>query len=177
VFLNQTIDDEFGDPVTGALPTYRPASFWSLNSSCATCVVHPDPNLAFNHTWHDSSQLPGEAPVSLTLEFVGTAIHVFCILPPITPNVVTMYNLNFTLDGASRGTFSKSPTSMTEFIYNLPVLFLDSLPNKPHTLLISTDDSVDGSIFLFDYAVYTCVQSLRSIAPANPGVQDGPGHA
>ncbi|KAJ7491078.1 hypothetical protein FB451DRAFT_630759 [Mycena latifolia] len=153
--LNRTIDDEFGDSVSGVQPTYRPASFWSLDSSCDGCVLHADPKLAFNHTWHDSSQLPGTAPVSLTLDFVGTAVYVYCILPPITPNVVTSYNLNFTLDGASRGRYFRSPTSTTDYLYNVSVLSLESLPNTAHSLVISTDDSVDGSIFLFDYAVYT----------------------
>jgi hypothetical protein len=73
------------------------------------------------------------------------------------PQVVTAYNLNFTLDGASRGTYSNSPASTTEFVYNVSVLSLESLKNEKHSLLISTDDSIDGSIFLFDYAVYTWV--------------------
>ncbi|KAJ6606198.1 hypothetical protein DFH09DRAFT_896246, partial [Mycena vulgaris] len=152
---NRTIDDQSGDSVSGLRPTYRPAPFWSLNSSCDGCLFHPDPSLAFNHTWHDSSQLPGHDPVSVTLEFAGTAVYVFCIIPPITTNAVTSYNLNFTLDGISRGTFSQSPTSSTEYVYNVSVLSLESLSNKPHSLLISTDDSVDGSAFLFDYVVYT----------------------
>ncbi|KAJ6630236.1 hypothetical protein B0H10DRAFT_1774812, partial [Mycena sp. CBHHK59/15] len=152
---NRTIDDEYGDSVSGVRPTYKPDAFWSLNSSCDGCQVHPDPALAFSGTWHDSSQFPAEAPVSLTLNFVGTAIYVFCILPPILTGVVTSYNLNFTLDGVAHGTYSYSPTSSSEYQYNLSVLSLTSLPNRAHNLLVSTDDSVDGSIFLFDYAVYT----------------------
>ncbi|KAJ7144948.1 hypothetical protein C8R43DRAFT_891036, partial [Mycena crocata] len=157
VFVNRTIDDQFGDSISGVRPTYSPASSWSPNSSCNGCLLHPDPALAFNHTWHDSSQFPGTSPVSLTLEFVGTAVYVYCIVPPITANVVTSYNLNFTLDGESRGKLSHTPTSNTEFVYNYSVLSLESLPNQTHTLLISTDDSDNGSAFLFDYAVYTCV--------------------
>ncbi|KAJ7494419.1 hypothetical protein B0H11DRAFT_935677 [Mycena galericulata] len=158
-FINRTIDDQFGDSVSGVLPTYRPSAYWKPGTSCADCEVHADPAMAFDHTWRDSSQLPGQGgPVSLSLDFVGTAIQVFCIAPPIMTNVVTSYNLNFTLDGASRGTFSYSPNSSTEFVYNLSVVNLPSLPNEPHTLLISTDDSQDGSIFLFDYAVYTTVE-------------------
>ncbi|KAJ7778747.1 hypothetical protein DFH07DRAFT_539291 [Mycena maculata] len=164
VFLNRTIDDEFGDSVSGALPTYRPDSYWNVGTSCTICEVHPDPTLAFNHTWHDTSQLPGHAPVSVTLDFVGTAIYVFCIAPPITTNVVTLYNLNFTLDGVRSGTFSYSPTSTTDFVYNLSVVSLESLANEPHTLLVSTDDSENGSIFLFDYAVYTTVEGKSSTA-------------
>ncbi|KAJ7118945.1 hypothetical protein C8R44DRAFT_922769, partial [Mycena epipterygia] len=157
---NRTIDDQSGDSVSGVLPTYSPARFWQQGSSCTSCRFHPDPSQVFDHTWHDSSQFPGEAPVSLTLDFAGTAVYVFCIVPPITPNATTVYNLNFTLDGVSHGTYSYSPTSSTEFMYNVSVLSLESLLNKTHTLLISTDSSVDGSIFLFDYAVYTCVKAV-----------------
>ncbi|KAJ7749562.1 hypothetical protein DFH07DRAFT_555138 [Mycena maculata] len=164
VFLNRTIDDEFGDSVSGALPTYRPDYYWNVGTSCTICEVHPDPTLAFNHTWHDTSQLPGHAPVSVTLDFVGTAIYVFCIAPPMMTNVVTLYNLNFTLDGVRSGTFSYSPTSTTDFVYNLSVVSLESLANEAHTLLVSTDDSENGSIFLFDYAVYTTVEGKPSMA-------------
>ncbi|KAJ7891331.1 hypothetical protein B0H14DRAFT_1072905 [Mycena olivaceomarginata] len=157
VISNRTIDDQFGDSVSGALPSYSPVSFqvWNVGASCGDkCAVHPDPALAFNHTWHDNSQFPGKAPVSVSLQFTGTAVWVFCIVPPITTNAITRYNLSFTLDdGAHRGTFLFTPTSSSEFLYNVPAVSLPTLPNAAHTLSITTDDSVDGSIFLFDYAV------------------------
>ncbi|KAJ7221603.1 hypothetical protein GGX14DRAFT_670431 [Mycena pura] len=156
VSVNRTIDDQFGDSVSGVLPVYTPLSVWNLGTSCPDCEVHPDPALAFNHTWHDSSQFPGGAPVSLTLQFVGTAISVFCIVPPLAPNVISRYSLNYNLDGgAATGTFSLSPNSTTAFLYNVSVVALQALPNQAHTLSISTDDGINGSIFLFDYAVYT----------------------
>ncbi|KAJ7253311.1 hypothetical protein B0H12DRAFT_593544 [Mycena haematopus] len=177
VISNRTIDDQFGDSVSGTLPSYNPAPFWKpvrypssdlslpdqseQGASCTTCAgsAHLDPALAFDHTWHDSSQFPAEAPVSVSLEFTGTAVWVFCIAPPIMPGVITNYNLNFTLDdGAQQGTFSYTPTSNSDAVYNIPVVSLPSLANTGHTLVISTDNSVDGSIFLFDYAVYTSVE-------------------
>ncbi|KAJ6500739.1 hypothetical protein C8R45DRAFT_79801 [Mycena sanguinolenta] len=160
VISNRTIDDQFGDSVSGLVPTYNPPSFWKVGASCGSgCAVHPDPTLAFNHTWHDSSQFPNEAPVSVSLQFTGTAVWVFCIAPPITENVITSYNLSFTLDnGAHTGTFSYAPTSSSDFLFNVPVVSLPTLANTAHTLVIATDDSVDGSIFLFDYAVYTSVE-------------------
>ncbi|KAJ7694648.1 hypothetical protein B0H17DRAFT_462099 [Mycena rosella] len=69
-----TIDDNSVGPV------YSPATSFSLNSECATCVVHPDATRAFEGTWHDSSQFEDESPVSVTLSFTGTGIDVFCIL-------------------------------------------------------------------------------------------------
>ncbi|KAF7359115.1 hypothetical protein MSAN_01253000 [Mycena sanguinolenta] len=160
VISNRTIDDQFGDPVSGLVPSYSPSSFWKEGASCGSgCAVHPDPTLAFNHTWHDSSQFPNEAPVSVSLQFTGTAVWVFCIVPPLTENVITSYNLNFTLDnGKQQGTFSYTPTSSSDFLFNVPVVSLPTLANTAHTLVIATDDSVDGSIFLFDYAVYTSVE-------------------
>ncbi|KAJ7042046.1 hypothetical protein C8F04DRAFT_114999 [Mycena alexandri] len=164
VISNRTIDDESGDSVSGALPTYIPASFWRLGPTCPDCAVRPDQSLAFNRTWHDNSQFPGNQPVSLSLDFVGTAIYVFCIVPPIETNVISRYSLTFSLDdGASQGTFLYSPTSNTDFLYNVSVVSLPSLANKAHKLLVSTDDEVNGSIFLFDYAVYTCVQVTFSL--------------
>jgi hypothetical protein len=80
-----------------------------------------------------------------------------------TTNEITRYtDLSFNLDdGAHRGTFLLTPTSSSEFLYNVPAVSLPTLPNAAHTLSITTDDSVaDGSIFLFDYAVYTLVHII-----------------
>ncbi|KAJ7348879.1 hypothetical protein DFH08DRAFT_697253, partial [Mycena albidolilacea] len=147
---------------SGALPSYSPVSFWNVGASCGGgCAVHLDPALAFNHTWHDSSQFPGSNPVSVSLQFTGTAVWVFCIVPPITTSEITRYNLSFNLDDrAHRGTFLFTPTSSSEFLYNVPAVSLPTLPNAAHTLSITTDDSVNGSIFLFDYAVYTLKSRL-----------------
>jgi len=173
VISNRTIDDQFGDSVSGVLPSYSPIRFWEAGASCSNCSVHPDPAFAFNHTWHDSSQFPGEQSVSVSLEFTGTAVWVFCIVPPITTNAITRYNLSFDLDdGAHRGTFLYSPTSSSEYLYNVPAVTLPSLPNTAHTLLIATDDSVDGSIFLFDYAVYQTVEGTPDVT-ASPGTIAG----
>ncbi|KAJ7885366.1 hypothetical protein B0H13DRAFT_1628309, partial [Mycena leptocephala] len=174
---NRTIDDQFGDSVSGVLPSYSPFPVWNVGASCNTsCAVHPDPTLAFNHTWHDNSQFPAGPPVSLSLDFVGIAIDVFCIIPPlVTNNTALRYNLSFDLDdGTHRGTYTYTPTS-SEFEYNVSVVSLPSLPNKAHTLLISTNDPVHGSIFLFDYAVYTYVKNHTSILKRLIILQDGRG--
>ncbi|KAJ7611686.1 hypothetical protein FB45DRAFT_1037332 [Roridomyces roridus] len=93
----------------------------------------------------------------------GTAIEVFCIAPPLTTNAITDYHLNFTLDGGTRhGTFSYAPSSSTQFVYNLSVVALQGLENVAHELVVSTDDSDVGSVFLFDYAVYSVPVTLES---------------
>ncbi|KAF7353825.1 hypothetical protein MVEN_01068100 [Mycena venus] len=80
--------------------------------------------------------------------------------------------MSFSLDtGAHQGRFLYNPTS-SEFLYNVPVVSLPSLPNTAHTLSISTDDSTSGSIFLFDYAVYTTEEGTPN-AHASPGTSAG----
>ncbi|KAJ7063635.1 hypothetical protein C8F01DRAFT_1368151 [Mycena amicta] len=179
IAVNRTIDDEFGDLATGLHPIYTPDEFWSLvclfqeqsnvfthrqDSTCETCVLHPNPALAFNGTWHDSSQFTNTTPVSVTLQFSGTGIYVFCIVPPVLPGVVSRYRLNYTLDSSgssgtpTTGNFSLDPISRTDYTYNLPVVSMSGLSNGAHTLLVSTNDA---SVFLFDYAVYT-TQQLES---------------
>ncbi|KAJ6457075.1 hypothetical protein C8R47DRAFT_174881 [Mycena vitilis] len=174
VFANRTIDDQFGDSVTGVIPSYNPALFWKPGASCGSnCSLHPDPAVAFKHTWHDSSQFPASEPVSVSLDFVGTAVWVFCIVPPLLHNdTITRYNLSFSLDnGAHIGRFGYSPTG-GEFLYNVPVVSLPSLPNATHNLFVSTDDSVSGSVLLFDYAIYTSVEG-KNDARISPGAIAG----
>ena len=72
---NITIDDQFGDELTGQLVYYVPVnSGWQQGSQCPTCSLQPDPHLAYKGTWHDSkvgvsSDAPG--PYSFTLMFAG----------------------------------------------------------------------------------------------------------
>ena len=58
--VNVTIDDQYGDAVTGAVPEYLPAaSDWSQGATCSSCLVQPWPPSAYNGTWHDSTWAPG----------------------------------------------------------------------------------------------------------------------
>ena len=50
----RTIDDTYGDSVTGALPTYSDTDCWHQNP-CANCSLKPDASQAHNGTWHDTS--------------------------------------------------------------------------------------------------------------------------
>jgi hypothetical protein len=38
---NRTIDDQYGDIVTGIQPVYQPASAWNFGPDCSTCNVGP----------------------------------------------------------------------------------------------------------------------------------------
>ena len=37
--VNRTIDDEFGDIITGVRPTYEPAKMWNQGANCSFCSV------------------------------------------------------------------------------------------------------------------------------------------
>jgi hypothetical protein len=53
---NVTVDDEYGDEVTGAKPSYSPSADWSEGTNCTGCLALPDPSFAYDHTWHDTTQ-------------------------------------------------------------------------------------------------------------------------
>ncbi|KAJ6582082.1 hypothetical protein B0H19DRAFT_927985 [Mycena capillaripes] len=150
-----TIDDTKGDSNTGAQPVYSPATSFSLNSNCDGCSVHANPASAFDNTWHDSSQLNGAGPVSVTLSFTGTAIEVFCILAASTTT-----DLAFTLDGSPQKPYSRTPGSSPDYIYGESVFKVDSLTQGAHQLVVATNNP-SGSLLLFDYAKY------RSVSPSS----------
>lgn len=67
---SRTIDDEFGDLVTGVKPTYVPASGSWHNTDCPGCAIHPDKNSVFRGTWH-AATYRGEPEVSVQFNFTG----------------------------------------------------------------------------------------------------------
>jgi len=72
--VNITIDDTYGDPVTGAQFTY--AGGWNVGPTCTSCTARPDPSQVYNGTWHDGTFFPSEenAPLSATVSFTGRLI-------------------------------------------------------------------------------------------------------
>jgi len=77
VLVNRTIDDSFGDSVTGALPKYLPttAGVWK-NQACEDCWLKPDARQAFKGTF--TSATYRKSPVSIQLDFTGK------LVPPST---------------------------------------------------------------------------------------------
>jgi hypothetical protein len=49
---NITVDDEYGDQLTGARPSYSPAAGWGQGANCTGCQVQPDPTFVYDRTWH-----------------------------------------------------------------------------------------------------------------------------
>lgn len=67
---NRTIDDQWGDSVTGALPVY--SANWNYGPDCTVCQVVPSQSMAFENTWHDTtSTIPNTSGHSVTLGFTG----------------------------------------------------------------------------------------------------------
>ncbi|KAJ7468722.1 hypothetical protein FB451DRAFT_1039112 [Mycena latifolia] len=147
---NHSIDDFYGDALTGFLPVYEPALAWHPDGNCSGCSVKPDPTLALNRTWHDSTQRAGDSPCSVTIQFTGTAISLFCIVP--ADDITNLVNLTFTLDGQSSGSYTHAPVGSKDIAYSVPVLVAGELNNTAHTLIART---ASPSLFIFDYAMYT----------------------
>lgn len=72
VLSNRTIDDEFGDSVTGQKPVFLPNSpdVWQ-GQDCMVCKVHPDKTKAFNRTFNAATYNPKYGSISIGLNFTG----------------------------------------------------------------------------------------------------------
>ena len=161
-FINITIDDQGGDTLTGFIPTYLPHNgTWNVGSPSEVCSCDITPSVLdlskiHNHTWHDATHLPGQAPTEVIVNFTGSAVYVFAIVPNSLPDgTITFADIVFTLDGTSSGSFVHSPNTGTDTIlYNQSIYSLVGLEHGPHTLVMTlASDTV--SLFLFDYVVYT----------------------
>ncbi|KAF8140813.1 hypothetical protein K438DRAFT_1636833 [Mycena galopus ATCC 62051] len=152
---NRTIDDFYGDEVTGVRPVYDPLDAWNVNSNCTGCFVQPDASQTVDGTWHDTTDKATEGPPThnVTLQFTGTAIYFFGIVPNTIPNTLTLVNVTFSLDGASAGSYTHSAEeNSAEILYSVPMFASGGLSNEPHTLVAQTQTS---SLLIFDSAVYT----------------------
>ncbi|KAG6915336.1 hypothetical protein DXG01_012108 [Tephrocybe rancida] len=167
VATNRTIDDTYGDSVTGSQPIYLPVGNWD-DASCSPshCTVLPPSGQAFDHSYHAATYLVNGGPRTAQLSFRGTAIYVFFILANNVPNAGTETFCNFILDGQNSGpTVHHAPTSSTNYQYNALVFSKTNLANIDHTLLISADSFDTLSYVNFDYAIYT---HDDGVIPTNP---------
>ncbi|EJD35734.1 hypothetical protein AURDEDRAFT_175184 [Auricularia subglabra TFB-10046 SS5] len=161
--FNVTIDDTLGDERTGQKPRYTPPD-WKARSvgggPCPGCTAQPDPTLAFGGTWHDKSTFIGNDPSTVLLNFSGTAIYVFCILPNGIGNTINRTRLSFYVDGFTSpdGTFlHELDETQGPYLYN-QLVFSEQLPTGDHSLVVANVPGVEvgsGSLILFDYAIYT----------------------
>jgi len=170
--VNITIDDTYGDPVTGAQFTYSPADEWTAGQTCTSCTARPDPSEAYNGTWHDTSFFPSEetTPTNASISFKGTAVYVYCILYQTSSTSDAQSYMQFMLDGEVLGSFIKpeSTSSGITYSYNYLVYANDQLPLQTYTFtLINGQQGGDSpALTLLDYLVYTAEDADAS--PSNP---------
>lgn len=97
----------------------------------------------------------------LTAPLPGTAIWVYGILANSADRGVTIFtNASFELDGLPLGNFEHVPQPEQEqYIYNVLLSSKTGLNNTEHTLMMTAMQGGNSSLLLFDYAVYTSVDS------------------
>ncbi|KAF8494377.1 hypothetical protein F5888DRAFT_654714 [Russula emetica] len=96
-----------------------------------------------------------DVPVSLQLNFTGSAIYLYCILPlgkpPHADSTPTLVNLTFTFDSEPAGNFLHSGSATNHgFQSNVSVFSRGGLSDSTHSLLVNIGPN---SVFLFDYYV------------------------
>ncbi|KAI0717131.1 hypothetical protein C8Q76DRAFT_566063, partial [Earliella scabrosa] len=123
---------------------------WVRGELCGGCAAQPDPSLAREGTWTDTTHTPGAEPQIVSTRFTGTAVSVYCILGDYKQ---PMTNLSFVLDGAAVA-YLYTPTTSTEYQYNVRVYNKQALENKEHTLEIHVVGDAKPSLLLLDYLVY-----------------------
>lgn len=70
--VNRTIDDEYGDSITGLKPIYFPQDQWAQGANCSNCTSEPLSDLAFDSTWHVSTYFVNRMePPSIAFSFTG----------------------------------------------------------------------------------------------------------
>ncbi|KAI0659553.1 hypothetical protein C8Q70DRAFT_1053906 [Cubamyces menziesii] len=160
--MNRTIDDQYGDSVTGALPLFFPTTgVWNIGQTCTGCAIHAgnpiDPAHVFDGTWHDTS---GGGPDRIVqVSFTGHAVYVYHIVLNILvagASTVTT-NLSFYIDSNYVGNYTHIPTSRSSaspVSYQMLVYSNNSMVQGEHTLEIVSLGS-SKALVLFDYITYT----------------------
>ncbi|KAI0760662.1 hypothetical protein C8Q74DRAFT_1221242 [Fomes fomentarius] len=166
ISVNRTIDDRYGDSVTGQLPQFMPNP-WSNEEQCQGCYrdASPDPKECHNGTWSYMTHYAGDNGKYIKMQFTGTAVYAYHILGSPISNVPT--NLAFTLDGAPVGGEFLSVVTASDrgYQYNVPVYVNESLENIEHTFVIHLVGPV--SLGLFDYLVYTFDDGVSPSTPTS----------
>ena len=68
--VNKTIDDTYGDPITGRAPVYLPNGCWN-SQNCFGCVINPNASLPFDGTWSAATYHSGQNDLDITFSFTG----------------------------------------------------------------------------------------------------------
>ncbi|TFY61549.1 hypothetical protein EVJ58_g4437 [Rhodofomes roseus] len=158
--VNRTIDDYLGDSATGARPVFSPG--WNYGPTCPGCYVQPDIALTFDRSWHDTTVSVYSVTTNISIEFTGTALWVYGIVPNYVRNANTLVNVSFALDGAPAGNYTHQPSSSNEFFYNVTLFSTTALENVAHTLVMTPQGTAEASYLAFDWAEYTYEEEVVS---------------
>ncbi|KAL7280372.1 hypothetical protein ACG7TL_005297 [Trametes sanguinea] len=167
--VNRTIDDQRGDSVTGAKPSWAPDNGWAQGQICGTCGINSalvDIDKVHDGTWLDSTYRPGQPDSVITVSFAGTAVYVFNLIANSYGGIGTQTNLSFSIDGTYMGQYIHLPDPSSTILYNVCVFSTSNLPNQTHTLEMRATGP-NGSLILFDYIVYTFDEPTTS-GPSGP---------
>ncbi|KAM5539939.1 hypothetical protein V8D89_006442 [Ganoderma adspersum] len=175
--VNRTIDDKYGDEVTGQVPLYTPSKGWAEGSNCNGCGISVsggvDPHGPFNGTWHDTTVHPHDPSHTIALNFTGSAVYVFNMIANRVNHVSTETHITFFIDDEKVGQYDHTSDNTTEFHYQVPVYTNISMPYKEHSLKIVADGT-QLSLVLFDYVKYTTKADNISVASAVTSSLDSP---
>ncbi|OJT04513.1 hypothetical protein TRAPUB_4783 [Trametes pubescens] len=171
--VNRTIDDENGDSVTGAKPTYGPSSDplsnWIQGTTCTNCHLLPNQVInvseTFDDTWHDSTYHPGNPDHTIDAAFTGTAVYVYFIVPNFVQATTTLVNVSFSIDGTFYGQYEHIPDSSTTISYQTLVFHTTNLVNTEHNIEIRASGS-NASLILFDNMIYTFDEADPTSSPS-----------
>lgn len=179
---NITIDDLYGDPVTGAQFNYTGS--WNEGQLCGRCFARPDPAKMYEETWHDTTR--GNGPVmsasvifpgmfldsgllnsaALTI-MTGTALWVYGVLAHAgtdTPTFGTAVNLTFLIDGETSGSFMVDPSASdgpnSTYDYDIVLFQQRSLSDMQHNFTLLNGM---GSFVILDRLVYVYVVYVAEV--------------
>ncbi|PFH48500.1 hypothetical protein AMATHDRAFT_65349 [Amanita thiersii Skay4041] len=154
ILRNRTIDDKYGDEVTGHLPRYittsKVSNIWK-NNTCTDCKIKPELSRAHNGTWTAVTFDADVQDATITLNFKGVAIYVYLI---VSNTIET--NCMFTLDNNnpdSRPFNSPADPSASSLEYNVLAFTKSDIEDGDHQLVISGNPPT--TYLNFDYAIYT----------------------
>ncbi|PSR72615.1 hypothetical protein PHLCEN_2v11499 [Hermanssonia centrifuga] len=181
------IDDFFGDQGTGlgAMPIYSPASSstgpnqWDIEGgTCTGCSaqgagfkVPIDPSQVHSGTWKSTTMDPGEPLTTLSVQFYGSSITMYCLLPPdLGPWTTSAMNLTFVLDGEQVGTYDRPSGTGDAWTYQGQVFKSDWLDGHLHTLVVALNAPTlyppwNSSFIAFDnFLIGSSSQSTSGLA-------------
>lgn len=99
---------------------------------------------------------------------LGSAVYLYCIMPlgiPLVDTTPTAMNLSFIIDNNLLGNFShQGSQSASGYASHVNVFAQANLTETPHVLRV---DVGLGSVFLFDYIVFT-QENQNDTMPSSP---------